>query len=71
MDVKDMTQCSLMTWKLDTTTGKEISSALKNFSFMNQAKVDQIEEKLVRTFNEFIGTHKLYEEELKRSHVPK
>ena len=71
MIVQDTVHGSIITQTLDTTIGKEISSALKHFSFMNEAKVDQIEDRLARTFNQCIDTHKLYEEELKKRHVQK
>lgn len=46
-------------------------SAMTNFVFMNKVVVECIEDKLAKTFNEYVDTQKLYEEELKRSHVYK
>ena len=42
---------------------------LKYLAYMNEARVDQIEDKLAATFNECIHTRKLYEEEFKMSYV--
>ena len=37
----------MIVWTLHGTTGKEISKALTHFSFMNEAKVEEIEEMTV------------------------
>ena len=44
---------------------------LKHLAYMNEAKVDQIEESLAKAYNECMDTKKLYEEELKMSYVQK
>ena len=38
---------------------------------MNEAKVEEIETIMSRTFNDYIDVRKLYEEDLKKSHVYK
>ena len=43
MDVQSTEQGNMIVWTLHGTTGKEISKALKHFSFMNEAKVDEME----------------------------
>ena len=48
-------------WTLDNTTGKEISNLVKHFALMNEAKVDQIEDRLATTYNECLDVRKLYE----------
>ena len=36
----------MIIWTLHGSSGKETSKALKHFSFMNEAKVEEIEDKL-------------------------
>ena len=38
---------------------------------MNEAKVEEIERKLARTFHNYMDIRKLYEQELRKSHVYK
>ena len=38
---------------------------------MNEAKVEEIEKKLSKSMHEYIDVRKLYEDELKKSHVYK
>ena len=59
----------MIVWTLHGTTGKEISKALKHFSFMNEAKVDEMEDQLSRAIHDYIDVRKLYENELRSSHV--
>ena len=61
----------MIVWTLDNTSGKEISSLVKHFALMNEAKVDQIEDKLATLCNECLDVRKLYEEELKSNYVHK
>ena len=71
MDVEETTQGKMLTWTLDNTTGKEVSNMMKHLALMNEAKMDQIEDRLATSYNEFLETRKLYEEELKTSYVQK
>jgi hypothetical protein len=59
----------MIVWTLQGSSGKEISKALTHFSFMNEAKVEEIEEKLSRAIRDYIDVRKLYENELRTSHV--
>ena len=59
----------MIVWTLENTAGKEISSLVKHFALMNELKVDEIEDKLAAVYNECLDIRKLYEEELKMSHV--
>lgn len=61
----------MIVWTLDNTDGKEIFVLVKHFALMNEAKVDQIEDRLVAAYNECLDVRKLYEEELKMSYVKK
>ena len=61
----------MIVWTLHGTTGKEISKALKHFSFMNEAKVEEIEDKLSQAIHDYIDVRKLYENDLRSSHVYK
>ena len=71
MNVEETAQGNMITQTLDTTTGKEVSSMIKHFAFMNEAKMEQIEDRLAATYNECLDTKKLYEEQLKTSYVQK
>ena len=64
MDIQETTQGNMIVWTLDNTSGKEISSLVKHFALMNEAKVDQIEDRLAAMYNECIDVWKLYEEEI-------
>lgn len=44
---------------------------MKHFSFMNEAKVHEIEERQARSFHDYIDVRKIYEEELRKRHVYK
>ena len=59
----------MIIWTLHGTTGKEISKALKHFSFMNEAKVEEMEDQLSQAIHDYIDVRKLYENELRRSRV--
>ena len=59
----------MIVWTLHGTTGKEISKALKHFSFMNEAKVEEMEDQLSQAIHDYIDVRKLYENELRSSHV--
>ena len=61
----------MIIWTLHGSSGKEISKALKHFSFMNEAKVEEIEDKLSQATHNYIDVRKLYENELRSSHVYK
>ena len=54
---------------MQNTFGIEMSKAMKHFSFMNEAKVEEIEIKLARNIHDYIDIEKLYEEELEKSYV--
>ena len=69
MDVQTTEQGNMIVWTLHGTTGKEISKALKHFSFMNEAKVEEMEDQLSWAIHDYIDVRKLYENELKSSHV--
>ena len=69
MDVQSTEQGNMIIWTLQGTTGKEISKALKHFSFMNEAKVDEMEDQLSQAIHDYIDVRKLYENELRSSHV--
>ena len=71
MDIQETVQGNMIVWTLDTTTRKEISSLVKHFALMNEAKVDQIKDRLAVAYNECLDVKKLYEEELKMSYVQK
>lgn len=61
----------MIVWTLQGTYGIEISKAMKHFSFMNEAKVEEIETRLAKAFHDYIDVRNLYEDELKKSHVYK
>ena len=44
---------------------------MKHFSLMNEAKLDEMETKLAKAFHDYIDVKKLYEDELRKSHVYK
>ena len=44
---------------------------LKHLTYINEARVEQIEDRLATIFNECVNTRKLYEEEVKMSYVKK
>ena len=44
---------------------------IKHLEYMNQAKMDQIEDGIATAYNECLDTRRLYEEELKTSYVMK
>lgn len=71
MDVQSTPQRNLITWDVDTTQGGEVASVMKYFYFMNEVVVKCIEDKLVETFHEYFDARRLYEEEIKLSHVYK
>lgn len=71
MDVQNSAHGNMIVWTLHSTFGVEISRAVKQFSFMNEAKVEEIETMLTRTFHDYIDIKNLYEEELIKSHVYK
>ena len=50
----------MIVWRLDNTLGKEISSLVKHFALMIEAKVDQIEDRLAIICNECLDFRKLY-----------
>ena len=69
MDVEETAQGNMITWTLDNTIGREVSSMIRHLELMNEAKMDQIEDRLAIAYNECIDMRKLYEEELKIIHV--
>ena len=71
MDIQVTAQGNMIVWTLDNTSGKEISSLVKHFALMNEAKVDQIKDRLATICNEYLDVRKLYEEELKSNYVHK
>ena len=71
MDVEETAQGNMITWTLDNTTSREVSSMLKHSAYMNETKMDQIENRLFVAYNECLDTRKLYEEELKTNYVQK
>ena len=64
MDIQETAQGNMIVWTLDNTFGKEISSLVKHFLLMNEAKVDQIGDSLTAIYNECLDVQKFYEEEL-------
>ena len=60
MDAEETAQCNRITWTLANTTSKEVSSILKHLVYMNEAKVDQIEDIITTAYNGFLDTRKLY-----------
>lgn len=44
---------------------------MKNFSFVNEEKVVEIETRLAKAFHDYIDVKKLYEDGLRKSHVYK
>lgn len=44
---------------------------MKHFSFMNEAKVEEIETKLSKSIHDYIDVSKLYENEIKKHHMCK
>lgn len=71
MNVEEITLGKMITWTLDTTIGKEVSSMIKHFAFMNEVNMEKIEDRLAPSYNECLNTCKFYEEELKTSYVQK
>ena len=71
MDISVTAQGSMIVWTIDNTLGKELSSLVKHFALMNEAKVDQIEDRLASLCNECLDIRRLYEEELKSNYVHK
>ena len=61
----------MIVWTLQGTSGIEISKALKHFSFMNEAKVEEMETRLAKSIHDYIDVKKLSEDELRSSHVYK
>ena len=61
----------MIIWTLQGTTSTKISKALKHFSFMNEAKVEEMETRLAQSIHDYIDVRKLYENELRSSHVYK
>ena len=61
----------MIVWTLQGTFSTKISKAMKHFSFMNEAKLEEIEIKISKTFHDCIDVRKLYEDELRKSHVYK
>ena len=61
----------MILWTLQDTSGTKISKALKHFSFVNEAKVEEIETRLYKSIHDYIDVRKLYEDELRRIHVYK
>lgn len=61
----------MVVWTLQGTSGIEISKALNHFSFMNEAKVEEIETRLSKFLDGYIDVRKLYEDELRKIHVYK
>ena len=59
----------MIIWTLQGTFSLEISKALKHFSFMNEAKLEEIETRLSQDIHDYIDVRKLYENELRSSHV--
>ena len=59
----------MIIWTLQGTSSLEISKALKHFSFMNEAKVDETKDQLSQAIHDYIDVRKLYENELRSSHV--
>ncbi len=59
----------MIIWTLQGSSGKEISKARKHFSFINEAKVEEIEDKLSQAIHDYIDVRKLYENELRTSHI--
>ena len=59
----------MIIWTLHGTSGKEISKTIQHFSFVNEAKVDEIEDKLSQAIHDYIDVRKLYENRLRSSHV--
>jgi archaellum component FlaC len=59
----------LIVWDVETTSGKESASAMVHMSHLNEAVVDRLEDRLAKTFNEYVDTRQLYEEELRMKHV--
>lgn len=51
----------MIIWTLQGTSRKKISKALKHFSFMNEAKVEEMETRLAHSIHEYIDVRKLYE----------
>ena len=58
-------------WTLQGTLGTKISKAMKHFSFVNEAKVEEIETRLAKFMHDYIEVRKIYEDELRKSHVYK
>ena len=71
MDVQSIEKGNMIIWTLQGTSGTEISNALKHFSFMNEAKVEEMETRLAHSIHEYIDVRKLYENELRSNHVYK
>ena len=69
MDVKNTEQGNMIIWTLHGSSGKEISKALKHFSFMNEAKVEEMEDRLSQAIHDYIDVKNFYENELRTSHV--
>lgn len=69
MDVQNIPEGNMIVQTLQSTSSVEISKAMKHFSFMNEANVDEMETKLVRNLHDYLDIRKLYEEELKKSYV--
>ena len=52
MDVEETAQGNMITQTLYNTIGREVSSMLKCLAYMNEAKVEKIEDRLAPTYNE-------------------
>lgn len=61
----------MITWIVESSQGSEVASAMKKLTVMNEEVVEHIEDKLAKTFHEYIDTRKIYEDELKISHIYK
>ena len=61
----------MIVWTLHGKYGTQILKAMKHFSFMNEAKVEEIETRLSKSIHDYIDVRKLCEDELRKSHVYK
>ena len=71
MDVQSTKQCNMILRTLQDTFDTNNSKVLKHFSFMNEAKVEEMETRLAKSTHDYIDMRKLYEDDLRSSHVYK
>ena len=69
VDMQSIEHGNMVVWTLQGTSGTKISKAIKHFSFMNEAKVEEIETQLAKFVHDYIEVRKLYEDKLRKSHV--